>query len=144
MKDWLSKCNSSTHLICSLVLLLTISLKLVASYRMCLPFLLAFTSLWSLHLYAVRRNHVKEISGSFKDPARVVWRFWKRLLCLIRDYKREKLISYFLNNAAKIYLYGLKISDNIEIEYVFQSKAFCLSAFTRWTEIKKCITSTSS
>ena len=65
------KNSCSTYLICSLVLLLTISLKLVASYRMCLPFLLAFTSLWSLHLYAVRRNHVKEISGSFKDPARV-------------------------------------------------------------------------
>ena len=59
----------------------------------------------------------------------------------VRDYKRGKLVSYFLNNAAKTCLYGLKISENIDIEHVFQSKAFfclssnlhtsCLSAFNR-------------
>ena len=44
----------------------------------------------------------------------------------VRDYKRGKLVSYFLNNAAKTCLYGLKISENIDIEHVFQSKAiFC-------------------
>ena len=35
-----------------------------------------------------------------------------------------KLVSYFLNNAATTYLYGLKVSENIEIKDVFQSKAF--------------------
>ena len=58
---------------------------------------------------------------------------------LARYYKRGKLVSYFLNNAAKTCLYGLKISENIEIGYFFQSRAFshlssnlhasCLSAF---------------
>ena len=43
---------------------------------------------------------------------------------LVRDYKRGMLVSYFLNNAAKTCLYGLKISENIEIEHIFQSKAF--------------------
>ena len=58
---------------CSLVLLLRIYLQLVASYSMCLPSLLVFTSLWSFHSYAARRsyrNHVKEIPRNFKDPAR--------------------------------------------------------------------------
>ena len=58
---------------------------------------------------------------------------------LARYYKREKLVSYFLNNAAKTCLYGLKISENIEIGHFFQSRTFfhlssklytsCLSAF---------------
>ena len=43
---------------------------------------------------------------------------------LVWDYKQGKLVSYFLNNAAKICLYGLKISEKIEIEHVFQSKTF--------------------
>ena len=58
---------------------------------------------------------------------------------LVRDYKRGKLVYYFLNSAGKTCLYGPKISENIEIEHVFQPKAFfyfsgnlltsCLSAF---------------
>ena len=40
------------------------------------------------------------------------------------DYKRGNLVSYLLNNAAKTCLFGLKISENIEIEHIFQSKAF--------------------
>ena len=58
---------------------------------------------------------------------------------LARYYKRGKLVSYFLNNAAKTCLYGLKISENIEIGHFFQSRTFfhlssnlhtsCLSAF---------------
>ena len=43
---------------------------------------------------------------------------------LVQKYKRGKLVSYFLNNAAKTCLYGLKNSENIEIEHIFQSKAF--------------------
>ena len=34
------------------------------------------------------------------------------------------MVSYFLNNVAKTYLYGLQISKNIEIEDDFQSKVF--------------------
>ena len=58
---------------------------------------------------------------------------------LVGAYKRGKLVSYFLINAAKTYLYGLKTLEDIEIEHVFQSKAFfhlsgnlhtsCLSGF---------------
>ena len=43
---------------------------------------------------------------------------------LVWDYKREKLVSYFLNNPSKTRLYGLKTSENIEIEHVFQSRIF--------------------
>ena len=46
---------------------------------------------------------------------------------LVRDYKREKLVSYFLNNAAKTCLYGLKTSENIKIEHIFQPKIFFIS-----------------
>ena len=104
---------------------------------MCLPSLLVFTSLWSLHSYpACRsyRNHVKEISGNFKDLAKVGLAVLKKdryFLAIpkwqyehVQDYKWGKLVSYFLNNVPKTCLYGLKISENIDIEHVFQSKAF--------------------
>ena len=35
---------------------------------------------------------------------------------LVWDYKRGKLVSYFLNKAAKTRLYGLEITENIEIK----------------------------
>ena len=51
---------------------------------------------------------------------------------LARYYKRGKLVSYFLNNAAKTRLYGLKISEDIEIGYFFQSRVFFhLTIFTQ-------------
>ena len=42
---------------------------------------------------------------------------------LVRHYKSGNLISHFLHNAAKTCLFGLKISENVEIEHVLQSKA---------------------
>ena len=60
--------------------------------------------------------------GSEKDRYFLKIPKWQHKL--VRDYKRGKLVSYFLNNAAKTCLYGLKISGNIEIEHFFQSKAF--------------------
>ena len=76
--------------------------------------------------------------GSEKDRYFLkILKWWRKL---VRDYKRGKLVSYFLNNAAKTCLYGLNISENIEIEHIFQSKAFvhlsgnlhtsCFSAFS--------------
>ena len=53
---------------------------------------------------------------------------------LVRYYKQGKLVSYFLNNAAKTCIYGLKISENIEIGHFFQSRAFfhlCVAIFTQ-------------
>ena len=56
---------------------------------------------------------------------------------LAQYYKRGKLVSYFVNNAAKTYLYGLKNSENIG--HFFQARTFfrlssnlytsCLSTF---------------
>ena len=71
---------------------------------------------------------------------------------LARYYKRGQLVSYFLNIATKTCLYGLKISENIEIGHFFQSRTFfhlssklhtsCLSAFkyllfTNTPDVKK-------
>ena len=65
---------------------------------------------------------------------------------LVRCYKQGKLVCYFLNNAAKTCIYGLKISENIEIGHLlkisenieighfFQSRAFfhlCVAIFTQ-------------
>ena len=83
----------------SLVLLLRVSSQLVESFNRCLPSLLAFKDGYFLKILKRRRK-------------------------LIRDYKRGKLVSYSLNNAAWTCLYRLNISENIEIEHVFQSKAF--------------------
>ena len=38
---------------------------------------------------------------------------------LVQDYKQRKLVSNFLNNAAKTCLYGLKLSENIDIDHFF-------------------------
>ena len=43
---------------------------------------------------------------------------------LVQDYKRGKLVSYFLNNTAKTCLNELKFPENIDIDHVFQYKAF--------------------
>ena len=121
---------------------------------MCLPSLLVFTSLWSLHCSLLlstqvlqkpcQRNFGKfqesgdgSFGGSEKDRYFLKIQKWQHKL--VRDYKRGKSVSYFLNNATKTCLYELKLSKNIEIEHVFQSKTFshlssnlhtsCLSAF---------------
>ena len=92
----------------------------------------------SLHSYALHlqsyRNYVKEISGEFhksdgsrfggSEKDRYFLKIPKWQHKLFWDCKRGKLVSYFLNNAVKKCLYGLKISENIEIEHIFQSKAF--------------------
>ena len=75
--------------------------------------------------------------GSEKD--RYFFKIPKQQHKVFRHYKQGKSVSYFLNNTAKTCLYGLKLSENIEIEHVFLSKAFfhlssnlhtsCLSAF---------------
>ena len=55
--------------------------------------------------------------GSEKDRYFLkILKLWHKL---VRDYKRGKLVSYFLNNAPKTCLYGLQNSDNIEIEHIF-------------------------
>ena len=118
---------------------------------MCLPSLLVFVSLCLTHYIVVLRKLCQGNFGKFQgseesrfsgsENDRYVLKIPKWQQKLDRDYKRGKFVFYFLNNAAKTCLYGLKISESIEIEHVFESKAFfhlsnnlhtsCLSAFNR-------------
>ena len=109
---------------CSLVLLLTISLQLVASYNRWPPSLLAFASFLCSLTDTMSKNFgkfqefgVSKFDGPEKDRYFLKILKWQHKL--VRDYKRGKLVSYFLNNAPKTCLYGLKNSDNIEIEHIF-------------------------
>ena len=124
------------------------TVQLLASYNRCLPSLLAFTLFLRLK-FAVLQKPCQGNFGKFQEFGKIRFGiplkdcyFLKILKCqhkLVWDYKRGKLVCYFLNNATKTCLYGLKISENIEIEYIFQYKAFfhlsgnlhtsCFSAF---------------
>ena len=68
----------------------------------------------------------------FKDPASVGLVVLKKIVFfkipkwhynLIGEYKRAKLTSYYLDNAAKTFSCELNIFKNIEIKHVFQSKS---------------------
>ena len=133
---------------CSLVLLLTISFQLLASYNSCLPSLLAFTYFMpyvcSPFTFCVYRNHVEKFSGDFKNLARVglailrkifiFIKFWNGSIKLFGITSEQSEVFYFLNNDAKTCLYGLNISGSIEIEHIFKSKAFFSS---QWQSLHK-------
>ena len=106
---------------------------MVASYNRCPPSLLVFTSF--LHItFAVLQKPCQGNFGEFQGSAEgsfdgsKKYRYSLKILKSqhkpVWEYKGGKLVSYFVNNAAKTCLYGLKVSENIEIEHVFQSKAF--------------------
>ena len=106
------------------------------SYNRCFPSLLDVTSflritfavLQKLSQENFRNLHIfgeSRFGGSEKDRYFLKILKWQHKLS--RDFKRGKLVSYFLHNAAKTCLHGLKISENIEIEQVFQSRAFFIS-----------------
>ena len=122
----------------SLVLLLTISLQLVASYShsKCVPSLLVLLS--SLHSYIC--SHTETCQGNFEkiqesgqsrfggsEKECYFLKIPKWQYKLVWDYKQGKLVSYFINNAAKTCLYGLKISENIELSISFSLKHFLIS-----------------
>ena len=99
----------------------------------CLPSLLVITSLLRITFAALQKpcqgnfrmlqgSDEARFGGSEKDRYFLKFPKWQHKL--VRNYKWGKLVSYFLNNAAKTWLYGLKISENIETEHVFRSKAF--------------------
>ena len=69
-----------------------------------------------------QRSGESIFGGSEKDHWSLKIPKWQHELASY--YKWEKLVSYFLNNAAKTWLYGLKISENIEIGHFFQSRIF--------------------
>ena len=60
--------------------------------------------------------------GSEKD--RYFLKILKLQHKLSRDDKLGELVSYFLNNATKTCLYEIKVSEDIEIKHVCESKAF--------------------
>ena len=116
--------------------IITSNFLTTASYNRCFPSLLDFTS--SLRIaFAVLQKPCQEnfskfhifgesrFGGSEKDRYFLKILKWQHELA--GDFKRGKLVSYFLNNDAKTYLHGLKIWENIEIEQVFQSRAFFIS-----------------
>ena len=78
---------------------------------MCLPSLLAFTSLLRI-IFAVLQ---KPCRGNFREISTVRLVVLKKIVFFEDfkmagdDYKRGKLVSYLLDNAAKTCLYGLKI-----------------------------------
>ena len=123
-----------THLVCSLVLLLRNPYywyqDVACSFHFCLSSLhcdaLATSAVLQKSCQGRFRKFQGSRKGSFCSPEKVL-HFLKNFKWqhkLIRDYKRGKMVSYFLNNVAKTYLYGLQISKNIEIEDDFQSKVF--------------------
>ena len=86
------------------------------------------------------RNQVMEISrnfvrfqgssesrfgGSEKDRYFLEIPKWQHKF--VRNYKRGKLVSYFLNNAAKARLYGLKFQRTLELSMFFSLKPFFIS-----------------
>ena len=136
------------------MLLLTISLQLVASYNRGLPITSAF-----LHFIIAHYTFVvleKPCQGNFekcqefgeRSGGSEKYRYFLKIIKwqhkIVRDYKRGKVVSYVLNNAAKTCLYKLKISENNEIDHVFQSKAsfhlsgnFYTSCFNAFNAIHK-------
>ena len=100
---------------CSLVLLLTISIQFLT--------------------YAVIQKPCQGNFGKLQESGE------SRFGSSVKDRYFLKIpkVSYFVNNAALTCLYVLNISDNIETEHVFQSKIFfhlssnlhasCFSAF---------------
>ena len=84
--------------------------------------MLAFTSFLRI-IFAVLQKPWQENFGKFQEfgesrlggseKDRYFLKILKRQHKFVQDFKRGKLISYFLNiNTAKTCLYGLKISEN--------------------------------
>ena len=93
-----------THLMCSLILLLTISLQLIASFSMCLPSLLVFTLILRIKFAVLQKpcqrnfekfqgTGVSRFRGSEKDRYFLKIPKWEHKF--VQDYKRGKLVSFF-------------------------------------------------
>ena len=148
LKGWLSRCNQNkrktvaphiTHL-CSLLLLLTISSKLVASYSWQVPSVFAclhfFSHSCSLTETMPRKFQVSgesRFGGSEKDHYFLKTSKYQHEL--VQEYKWEKYAYHFLDNAAKTCSHRLKISENIEIKHVFQSRSFFFVSVTFSTQV---------
>ena len=114
-----------------LVLLLTISLKLTPTafaFHLCLsllhsdPFSLSQAALTETMSRKFQGSSQSRFGGSEKYHCFLKIPKWQHNL--VQDYKGRKLVSYFLNDTAKTCLYELKFPENIDIDHVFQYKAF--------------------
>ena len=106
---------------CSLVLLLAISLQLVASYNSCFPLISACPHFIITHYtFAVLEKSYQGNFGKFQKFCKRRFddsekdRYFLEILKwqgkLVWDYKRGKLDSYLLKNATKTCLIKLKNS----------------------------------
>ena len=105
--------------------IITYNFCTTSSCNRCFPSLLDFTSFLCI-TFAVFQKPCPEKFGKFhkygksrfggseKDCYFLKILKWQHKL--VGDFKLGRLVFYFLNNAAKTCLYGLKISENIEIE----------------------------
>ena len=116
-----------THLVCSLLLLLTISLQLAARYDKSLPSLLVFAVavLQKPCQGKFQRSGKSRFGSSERNCYFLKIPKWQHKP--VREYKQRKLVSYFLNNAAKTFSYGLKNSENFQIKLFFSLKYFFIS-----------------
>ena len=114
-----------------------------SAFRLCLSSLLRITYAASQkpcegNFGKFQESVQSRFGGSEKDCYFLKIPKWQHRL--VRNYKRGMLVSNILNKGPKTCLYGLKLSENIEIEHVFQFKAFfyitsnlhtsCFSALT--------------
>ena len=136
LKDWLSRCKRNKRktiaphiiqLMCFLLWQWTISLQLVPSHSSDPPSLLVFTS---FYICSLTKTMPRKFQGSGEswfggfEKIRIFWRFQNGSINLFGNASQESWFLIFKKNAVKTRSYGLKISEIIEIKYVFQSKGF--------------------
>ena len=80
------------------------------------------TETMSRKFWEISRIQWEQFRGSEKDRQFFKISKWQHKFA--RDCKRGNIVYYFPNNAGKTCIYGPKISENIEIEHVFQPKAY--------------------
>ena len=104
-----------THLMYFLVLLLTISLQLIASY------IVSAFHLWLTSLQSYICSHTETIPMKFQGSGEsgfcvsktdYLLKIPKWQHKLVREYKRGKLIFYFLNNAAEAYKWTKNLREH--------------------------------
>ena len=123
---------------CSALLLLTVSSQLVASFSFLVwrKWFQSLLVLFVIHSYACILTETMprifqgysecRFHGSEND--RYYLKIAKSQHKHAQENKRGRWITYFLDNTAKTCSYRPKISENLEIKHVFQSKSFFFSS----------------
>ena len=122
LRNWLSRCNQNKKkqlfhidLIWCIQYYYYWQFPSFSAFHLCLSSSLLFYSCSLIETMPRKFQGFGEcrFGGSEKDRYFLKNPKWQHKI--IQEYKRRKLASYFLDNAAKTYSYGLKISKNIEI-----------------------------